>query len=78
MFRRWYIKFKIWNLERELKDLSSDIDFFWINLAVRNIRYYESKLDVESLCKDFIKQQKKNRKDIEEKIKILKKILENQ
>jgi hypothetical protein len=73
MFRRWYIKFKIWNLERELEDLSSEVDFFWINLAVRNIRYYENKLDVESMYKDFIKQQKERAKEVKKKIEILKK-----
>jgi hypothetical protein len=78
MFRRWYIKFKIWNLKRELESLSSDVDFYWINLAARNIRYYEKKLDLESLYKDFVKQQKKRRIDIKEKIEILQKILENQ
>jgi len=78
MFRRWYIKFKIWNLERELEGLSSDVDFYWINLASRNIRYFESKLDIKSLYKDYIEQQKKRRKEIKEKIEILQKILENQ
>jgi len=76
MFRRWYIKFKIWNLERELEDLSSEVDFFWINLAVRNIRYYENKLDVESMYKDFIKQQKERAKEVKKKIEILKKSIE--
>lgn len=77
MFRRWYIKFKIWNLERELKDLSSEVDFFWINLAVRNIRYYENKLDVESMYKDFIKQQKERAKEVKKKIETLKKSIED-
>ena len=76
MFRRWYIKFKIWNLERELEDLSSEVDFFWINLAIRNIRYYENKLDVESMYKDFIKQQKERAKEVKKKIEILKKSIE--
>jgi len=78
MFRRWYIKFKIWNLEKELKDISSDVDFYWINLASRNIRYFDSKLDIESLYKDFLLQQKRRRKEVKEKIEILKKSLEKQ
>jgi hypothetical protein len=77
MFRRWYIKFKIWNLERELNDLSSEVDFFWINLAVRNIRYYENKLDLESMYKDFLRQQKERAKEVRKKIEILKKSIEN-
>ncbi len=78
MFRRWYIKFKIWNLKKDLESLSSEVDFYWINLAARNIRYFENKLDLESLYKDFVKQQNKRRKEIKEKIEILQKILENQ
>jgi hypothetical protein len=76
MFRRWYIKLKIWNLEKELESLSSEVDFFWINLAIRNIRYYENKLDVESMYKDFIKQQKERAKEVKKKIEILKKSIE--
>ena len=76
MFRRWYIKFRIWNLKRELEGLSSEVDFFWINLAIRNIRYYESKLDIDSMYKDFIKQQKERAKEVKKKIEILKKSLE--
>jgi hypothetical protein len=75
MFRRWYIKFKIWNLQKELESLSSEVDFFWINLAIRNIRYYESKLDIDSMYKDFIKQQKERAKEVKKKIEILKKSL---
>jgi len=78
MFRRWYIKFKIWNLKKDLEGLSSEVDFFWINLAIRNIRYYENKLDVESMYKDFIKQQKERAKEVKKKIEILQKSLENQ
>lgn len=76
MFRRWYIKFKIWNLEKELSGISSEVDFYWINLASRNIRYFESKLDLESLYKDFLIQQKKRKKELKEKIEFLKKSLE--
>ena len=75
MFRRWYIKFKIWNLKKDLEGLSSEVDFFWINLAIRNIRYYESKLDIDSMYKDFIKQQKERAKEVKKKIEILKKSL---
>lgn len=76
MFRRWYIKFKIWNLQKELDGLSSEVDFFWINLAIRNIRYYENKLDIDSMYKDFIKQQKERAKEVKKKIEILKKSIE--
>ena len=78
MFRRWYIKLKIWNLKKELASISTDGDFYWINLASRNIRYFENKLDLDSLYKDFIKQQNNRRKELKEKIEFLQKSLENQ
>ena len=76
MLRRLYIKFKIWNLKRELESLSSDLDFYWINLSARNIRYYDSKMDVESMYKEFLKHQQIRRKELKEKIEILKKMLD--
>ena len=75
MFRRLYIKYKIWRLQSQVNYILSETKYYWVSLMSMSIRHYDNKMDVEKIFNDFVKQQIIKKKSLLQEIEKLKKSL---
>ena len=57
MFKRLYIRWKIWRLESKINSIYSDIVTYKVFVATMNVKYYNGKLDVEDMYNNYIGKQ---------------------
>ncbi len=74
-FRRLYIRYKIWSVQSKIKNISSEIDFYLINLVTLNIKYLDGKADIEKIYSNFLNIQKQKKRSLLQELENLKIIL---
>lgn len=57
MFKRLYIRWKIWRLESRINSIYSDIVTYKVFVATMNVKYYNGKLDVEEMYNTYVGKQ---------------------
>lgn len=76
ILRRLYIKFKIWRIQSQIKNIASETNLFWVSLVSISIKY-DTKFDVDKAYKVFLNSQLEKKKKLLQELKILKDILDN-
>ena len=72
MFNWIFTKFQIWRLKMEISSLEDDIWIHYLLLNSRNNKFFAGKLDIEKDFQDFRRNIEIKKKEILDKIEILK------
>ena len=72
MLKKLFIRFKIWRLYREIRNIKLDIDIYYVNLNSRNLRFFSGKLNIDEKFNEYLKIQKEEIKRLVRHIEILK------
>lgn len=71
MLKKLFIRFRIWRLHREIRNIKLDIDIYYLNLNSRNIRFFSGKLNIDEKFKEYLKIQKEEVKRLSKQIELL-------
>lgn len=74
MLRRLYIKFKIWRIQSQIKDIVSETNLFWVSLVSLNVKH-DAKMDVDKMFNIFVVKQAEKKKNLLKELKRLQNIL---
>jgi Trm5-related predicted tRNA methylase len=72
MLKKLFIRFRIWRLYREIRNIKLDIDIYYVNLNSRNLRFFSGKLNIDEKFNEYLKIQKEEVKRLARHIEILK------
>jgi hypothetical protein len=72
MLKKLFIRFKIWRLYREIRNIKLEIDIYYVNLNSRNLRFFSGKLNIDEKFNEYLKIQKEEVKRLSRHIEILK------
>lgn len=72
MLKKLFIRFRIWRLNREIRNIKLEIDIYYVNLNSRNLRFFSGKLNIDEKFNEYLKIQKEEIKRMIRQIEILK------
>ena len=72
MLKKLFIRFRIWRLYREIRNIKLEIDIYYVNLNSRNLRFFSGKLNIGEKFNEYLKIQKEEVKRLSRHIEILK------
>jgi hypothetical protein len=72
MLKKLFIRFRIWRLYREIRNIKLEIDIYYVNLNSRNLRFFSGKLNIDEKFNEYLKIQKEEVKRLARHIEILK------
>jgi hypothetical protein len=72
MLKKLFIRFRIWRLYREIRNIKLEIDIYYVNLNSRNLRFFSGKLNIDEKFNEYLKIQKEEVKRLSRHIEILK------
>ena len=71
MLKKLFIRFRIWRLYREIRNIKLEIDIYYVNLNSRNLRFFSGKLNIDEKFNEYLKIQKEEVKRLYRHIEIL-------
>lgn len=71
MLKKLFIRFRIWRLYREIRNIKLEIDIYYVNLNSRNLRFFSGKLNIDEKFNEYLKIQKEEVKRLARHIEIL-------
>lgn len=72
MLKKLFIRFRIWRLNREVRNIKLEIDIYYVNLNSRNLRFFSGKLNIDEKFNEYLKIQKEEVKRLVRHIELLK------
>jgi len=72
MLKKLFIRFRIWRLTREIRNIRLEMDIYYINLSSRNLRFFSGKLNIDEKFNDYLKIQREEIKRLIRQIELLK------
>jgi hypothetical protein len=72
MLKKLFIRFRIWRLHREIRNIKLEIDIYYLNLSSRNLRFFSGKLNIDEKFNEYLKIQKEEVKRLVRHIELLK------
>ena len=72
MLKKLFIRFRIWRLTREIRNIKLEMDIHYVNLNSRNLRFFSGKLNIDEKFNDYLKIQREEIKRLIRQIELLK------
>jgi len=72
MLKKLFIRFRIWRLTREIRNIRLEMDIYYVNLNSRNLRFFSGKLNIDEKFNDYLKIQREEIKRLIRQIELLK------